>query len=55
MPPREIVSNALDAKLALGIERRHLGYGLCSVADKGAYLELQLSDRFEIVFKDFTD
>ena len=51
----EIVRQALDAKVVVGIEGSHIVHGLFSMADSGTLCILQPPYRFNNVFKDYTD
>jgi capsular polysaccharide biosynthesis protein len=51
----EIIRQALGAKIVVGVEGSQLIHGLFTMADGGTLLTLQPPDRFNNVYKDYTD
>lgn len=54
-PAKEIVLQAIGAKIIVGVEGSQLSHGLFTVEDGGAILALQPPYRFNNVYKDRTD
>lgn len=52
---KEIVRQALGAKIVVGVEGSHMVHGLFSMMDSGTLCILQPPHRFNNVFKDYTD
>jgi Glycosyltransferase 61 len=53
--PAEIAQIANGAKIAISVEGSHMVHGLVNIADGGTILQIQPPDRFNNLFKDYTD
>ncbi len=55
MTPAEIVEQTLGARVVIGVEGSHMSHGLYTMAADGVFCFLQPPERFNNIFKDYTD